>query len=88
MRCVYREFYRSDTTLCVSMEVINLTLAKATSDSLIEVRELIGDRPTIKGIQLTTREYFTPKVLIPWVSDELIRQMELLRDSFNNDENK
>ena len=47
---------------------------------LIDVREFIGDRPTIKGIQLTTTEYFTLKVLMPRVSDELMRQMKLLRE--------
>ena len=45
----------------MSVEVINSSLAQATSDSLcyerrvlIDVSEFIGDRPTIKGIQLTT----------------------------------
>ena len=48
---------------------------------LIDVREFIGDRQTIKGIQLMTREYFTLKLLIHQVSHELLRQMILLRDS-------
>ena len=48
---------------------------------LIDVRVFIRDRPTINGIQLTTSEYFTLKVLIR-VSDELLHQMKILRDSF------
>ena len=48
---------------------------------LIDVREFIGDRPTIKWIQLMTREYFTLKVLMPRVTDELLHQLKLLRDS-------
>ena len=57
-----------------------LTVCTYERRVLIDVREFIGDRPTIKGIQLTTTEYFTLKVLMPRVSDELMRQMKLLRE--------
>ena len=58
-----------------------LTVCSYQRRIIIDVREFIGDRPTIKGIQLTTREYFTLKVLMPRVTDKLLRQMKLLRDS-------
>ena len=54
-----------------------LTVCTYERRVLIDVREFIGERPTIKGIQLTTREYFTLKVLMPRVSEELMRQMKL-----------
>ena len=57
-----------------------LTVCNYETRVLIDVQKFIGDRPTIKGIQLTTTEYFTLKVLMPRVSDELMRQMKLLRE--------
>ena len=57
-----------------------LTVCTYVRRVLIDVREFIGDRPAIKGIHLTTREYVTLKVLMPRVSDELMRQMKLLRE--------
>ena len=55
-----------------------LTVCTYERRVLTDVREFIGDRPTIKGIQLTTREYCTLKVLMPRVSDELMRQMKII----------
>ena len=57
-----------------------LTVCTYERRVLIDVREFIGYRLTIKGIQLTTTENFTLKVLMPRVSDELMRQMKLLRE--------
>ena len=88
MRCAYREFYRSETTLCergghqfkLGQSNKRLTVCTYERRVLIDVREFIGDRSTIKGIQLTTTEFFTLKVLMPRVNDELMRQMKLLRE--------
>ena len=55
-----------------------LTVCTYQRRVLFDIKIFIGDRPTINGIQLTTREYFT---LMSRVSDELLRHMTLLCDS-------
>ena len=58
-----------------------LTMCTYQRQVLVDVREFIGDRSTIKEVQLTTRKYLALNVRMLRASGELLRQMKLLRDS-------
>ena len=46
----------------------------------IDIREFLNDKPTIRGIFLTSREYIALKAVLPLVRDELLRQMKIIRN--------
>ena len=48
----------------------------------VDVRELINDRATIKGLYFTSREFISFNG--PFVRHEVLRQMEILRNANNS----
>ena len=47
----------------------------------IDIRQFLNDKPTIRGIFLTSREYIALKAVLLLVRDELLRQMKLNRNT-------
>ena len=47
----------------------------------VDVREFINDKATIKGIYFTSREFISVSDALPYVRNEILRQMEILRNA-------
>ena len=50
----------------------------------VDVREFINDRATIKGLYFTSREFISFNGAIPFVRQEVLRQMEILQNASNS----
>ena len=49
----------------------------------VDVREFINDRETINGFYFTSREFISFNWALPFVRHEVLRQMEILRNASN-----
>ena len=68
---------RREFTLQISDKRVNICTYEG--EVRVDIRQFINNKPTIKGIYFTPREFLGVTDILPHVRSEILRQMELLR---------